>query len=351
METTISDVAGRAGVSKSTVSLVLNGRPGVSQETRELVLRAAAELGYSTRRVASSSPATRTLLLICQRYPGRSLDVLGHVYSAYIAGVRQACSAHGCDLVVLPVSAQMVDNGRSAADLMLNAVRADGALLLGLRSPDDRLLSLVRELDIPFVALGRHWSSADFSCIGIDDREALVAVVNYLVTLGHREIALVGETLVQTFMWHRLRVQGFQEGLARLGMGEKVDRIVLAATPEEGVAETLTRWPQTSAIIGIYDIWAQGVVRALKARGLSVPDDVSVVGFDNINGLGLDGGEFQTELTSVDPRQPDAGRLGVEMLLRCVEEREVAHIQTTLRWQLVQRSSSAPIARLQRGSG
>ncbi len=342
MEITISDVAERAGVSKSTVSLVLNGRPGVSPETRELVLRAAAELGYATRRASGTAPAGRTLLIVCQRYPGRSLDVLGHVYSAYIAGVKQACSAHGCDLVVLPVSAQMVDGCRSVGELMLDTVRADGVLLLGLRYPEDRLLSLVRGLGVPFMALGRHWAGADFSCIGVDDSQALMAVVEHLVALGHQEIALVGDALVQPFMWHQLRLWGFRQGLERAGMAGLVDRVVVARTPDEAVAEVLRRWPRTSAIVGMYDAWAQGVVRALEDRGLHVPRDVSVVGFDNTNALGLDLGDRKIELTSVDPRQADAGRLGTESLLRCIEEREIAHVQITLHWRLVVRSSSAP---------
>src|SRR5688572_6423025 len=127
MNITLSDVANRANVSKSTASLALNDRPGVGDETRAAVLRAAVELGYSIRRqplTPASGPANRTLLLIGQRNPGRPLDNIGRVYSAYITGVRQTVSARGAELVVLPVGAETVDNNPD--ELMLNTIQVDG---------------------------------------------------------------------------------------------------------------------------------------------------------------------------------------------------------------------------------
>ena len=343
MDVTISDVARRAGVAKSTVSLVLNGRPGVSPETRAAVLRAAGELGYAPRRsTPEGAPLTRTLLVICQRYPGRQVQEIGLVYSAYIDGVRQVTNARTCDLVVLPISAEAVDRAQTPGELMLDAVRADGILIAGLRAPDDPLLRLIRQLRVPFLALGRHWPAADFGYVGIDDQEAMARAVEYLAGLGHREIAFLGEDLTHRFMWHQLRVAGWRQGLERSQLAHLSERVVIAGSPEEGVAQALARWPQTSALIGVHDHWAQGVVRALHGRGLGVPGDVSVVGHDNTCGLdparaSLPGA---VPLTSIDPQQARAGRLGAEALLRCVEEAEIVHVQLTLRWHLAERAST-----------
>jgi LacI family transcriptional regulator len=234
----------------------------------------------------------------------------------------------------------------SPHDILLNTIQVDGVLIIGLRSINDPLLSLVKQLRVPYMALGRYWPGAEFSCIGINDRQALVAMVEYLAGLGHRHLALMSEQRVETFMWHQLRLAGFDEGLQRCGLDRCRERVVVAASPEAGVAEILARWPHTSAIVATHDNLAYDVIQALAEQGRAVPDHISVVGYDNIGGLDQRLGDnyFPPNITSIDSRQVEAGRIGADSMLRWIREPEVQHMQITLQWRLVERGSTRPVA-------
>lgn len=275
---TIGDVAKLAGVSRATVSFVLNNRPGVAADTQQRVRSAAEELGWtpSSSARALSTGRVRAVGLVLAREP----ELLGTdpFFPAFMAGIETVISETG-DGLMLQMSRfeNEVDTYRRlAADR-----RVDGVFLTDLRSDDPRP-ALVAELGLPAVAVGAPDSGTGLPSVNLDDRPAVREAVRHLVELGHRDIAYVAGP--DEFVHARRRRQAWSDALAEAGLPEGT-LLPGGFTAEGGAHATrmlLERPTPPTAIVYGNDLSATAGMAVAQDAGLRLPEDLSVVGFDDV---------------------------------------------------------------------
>jgi DNA-binding LacI/PurR family transcriptional regulator len=334
---TIADVAHRAGVSKGAVSFALNGRPGLAPATVERILAAADELGWqpSKRARALSVSKAFALGLVITRDPAvLSSDPF---FPAFIAGVESVLAPRG-QALVLQVVAPGADEAAGYRRLVQDG-RVDGVLLSDLRHDDPRL-ALLAELGLPAVTLNRPTGGSSFPAVCLDDRPGTVEVVEHLVGLGHRRIAHVAGP--PEFVHATAREQAFVAALGRAGL-EPVAIEVSDFTAAGGTVATrsLLALPQPpTAIVYANDRMAIAGLGAAQAAGLTVPDDLSIAGFDD-----SELAEYvHPGLTTVRADPFRFGEAAAQTLNRVVDgETDVPDVELPPA-QLVVRNSTAPPA-------
>ncbi|NGO67785.1 LacI family DNA-binding transcriptional regulator [Streptomyces boncukensis] len=272
-----AEVARLAGVSQTTVSLVLGGnKQGITlhEDTRRRVLAAARELGYVPDPAARRLAAARNNLLGVFSFTATFPTAVEHSYYPFLVGVEQEAAARGYDLVLFTGSSS---GSQAAAPGALERVRlADGCLFLGRHLPADGLRRLV-EHGYPAVHVGRHEELAGLAWVGVDYVAASFEVVRHLEGLGHRRVVLVREDDEAPASTDRER--GFRSGLAGPGAGDAVVRTAdpasditpgwLRARLAEGVTAFVAEETDTGAA------W-RALLAAVDGAGLSAPDDLSL---------------------------------------------------------------------------
>ena len=275
---TIADVARRANVSKGAVSFALNGRPGVSPETRARILETAANLGWtpsSSARALSTARASAVGLVMA-----RSPELLGAdpFFPPFIAGVESVLAEHGQALVLQVVhegEAELQSYRRLAA-----SARVDGVFLIDLRVDDPRP-DLLRELGLPTVLVGRCRQSGNAPLVTLDDRAGITAAVEHLIALGHRRIAHVAGP--ERFVHGTDRRQAWADALTAAGLPPApcIVSDFSAAGGATATAELLSLDERPTAIVYANDLMATAGLTVLAQNGLSVPEDISITGFDD----------------------------------------------------------------------
>lgn len=312
---TISDVARAAGVSTGAVSFALNGRPGVGEDTRERILAAAADLGWTPRHSARALSHSRAyaLGLVVARPP----ELLGAdpFFPSFIAGVEEVIAERRFALLlqaVTPGAAEHDSYRRLAA-----GGTVDGVFLTDLRAEDDRL-PLLASLGLPAVTLGRPESPSPFPAVCLDDRPGVAAAVAHLVGLGHRRIAHVAGPA--GFLHSRHRAQAWEAALAEAGVrpGPLVEADFTAAGGAAATRALLDAARPPTAVVYANDVMAVAGMAVAAERGLRVPQDLSVTGYDDIELAG----HLNPPLTTVrgDPRT--WGRAAAAALLALVDGAE-----------------------------
>lgn len=280
---TISDVARAAGVSRGAVSLALNGRPGVAHETRDRIRRAAAEIDFRPNPAARALAGARVgaLGLIVTR----DADLIGSdpFFAHFLAGVETVLAEEGYALLlqVVGIAAGEADAEERAYRRLAEDNRVDGVFLLDLRVDDPRPGLLVR-LGLPSVAVGKRPGEPPGVDVWPDDGVGIDAVVEHLLALGHRRVALVGGTPGYVHAIARraaaiaaLSARGLEPthdvgGDFTAGGGAEATSLLLAA-PE-----------RPTAVIYANDLMAIGGLGAARRAGVAVPESLSIVGFDDV---------------------------------------------------------------------
>lgn len=274
---TIGDVAARAGVSKSAVSFVFNGRPGVGDTARERILEAARELDWrpDARARALSRSRAQALGLVIRREP--ELLSTDPFFPQFVAGVESTLSTVGYALVLQVVQSEQAE--RDAYSRFAHEARVDGVFLTDLRIDDGRPAAL-EALGMPCVQLGS--AEDDPARIGLDDAAGVRRAVRHLHALGHQRIAHVAGS--DRYVHSRVRRQAWADEMTLLGMepGPVVVGDFTGASGARATHELLDHPQSPTAIIYANDIMAIAGVSAAIDRGVRVPRDLSIVGFDDI---------------------------------------------------------------------
>ena len=328
----IEDVAQRAGVSVATVSRALRGLPNVATETRLRVEAAARDLDYVSDPSAARLAAGRTRTL------GIVVPSLGSWYVARImAAVHHVWSHAGHDLLAI------VLEDHSARDRFLRDLpfrkRVDGLLLMDVPFSEDEYERLVGT-DVAVVTAGAR--SERIPSVGIDDRGAARALVEHLLNLGHRDVALLGGSLNEPFRWAGPtdRMAGVTDALDAAGITLPEHRSVItdwtsrsAATGMEALLDV--EEPPPTAVVCFSDEIAIAAMGVLRRMGIDVPREVSVVGFDD-HDLAEHVG-----LTTVHQPVDTLGRRAANLLLRRLADAEDRTRHEILPTRLVIRESTA----------
>jgi DNA-binding LacI/PurR family transcriptional regulator len=326
---TMEDVAAKAGVSRALVSLVMRDSPKVSEKRRLRVLQAAAQLGYRPNAMARGLASRRT------RTVGVLLNELHNPFYAEIMdGIDEAAALH--DYRVLIGTAGRRSRGEQAALESFLEFRADGLVLVGARLPTREILAVARTS--PVVLVARDIRSPLVDSIKNDERTGARLVVSHLVELGHRRIAHVDGGAGAGAGGRR---EGYRQAMREHGLDKHIRVIAGDYTDVAGV-QAATRLLESrrlpTAVFVANDLAAAGLIDRLEDDGLRVPDDVSVVGYDNTYLASL----HHMSLTTVDQPRPDMGRRAMDALVERMEGRRTTAVHERVRPSLVVRSSTGP---------
>ncbi|WP_386066172.1 LacI family DNA-binding transcriptional regulator [Tahibacter sp. UC22_41] len=274
---TINDIARLAGVSKKTVSRVINRSPLVQQETREKIEALIREVGYVPDPMARGL-AFRKSFLIGMVYDNPNAQYIVNMQEGALASLRGT----GFELVVHPCDSKSDDYIEGVRQFVLQH-RLHGVILVPRVSEDGALVDMLQQAGCRYARIAAVSLDEPARMIATNDRLGAVEVANYLESLGHRHIGLI--TGPQRYLSTRERGTGFVQALARRGIELPPEHIVEGGyTFESGVAcaeRLLALDPRPTAIFTLNDEMAAGVYKAAFKMGLSIPDDLSVVGFDD----------------------------------------------------------------------
>jgi DNA-binding LacI/PurR family transcriptional regulator len=304
---TLESVAAAAGVSRQTVSNVLNAPERVAPATRERVEAAIRALNYRPNRLARSL-RTRASRLLGYCYQPVIDGALNPVLDRFLHAVTDAAAAHGFHILLFTAPPGAAGLDRYAELLGQQAV--DGFILSDTEVGDPRHAWL-SERNVPFVSFGRTWTGEERGpWVDVDGAAGTAQAVRHLYDLGHRRIAFLG--------WPEGsgagddRLAGYRSACESLGVPPLVVRAEQGTEPGRAGADRLLGSPDPpTAVVCVSDLCAYGVLRALAERGLRPGHDVAVVGFDDTPAAALPG----IELTSVAQPVEQVGHAVVRLLL------------------------------------
>jgi LacI family transcriptional regulator len=338
---TARQVAERAGVSRTTVSFILNSVPGmrISAETRRRVLAAAHELGYhpdaTARRMAAGQ--TRVLGFAVRQSPDQAFA--DRFLPQVLTGMGQAAAAQGYKVLFQPFAP---DQAAQSYAQLLRERHADGLVLSGPRVDDQELAALQLE-DARIVLLGQLPGSR-LPYVDVDNVGGAAQATQHLIELGHRRIALVTNA-APVYTASGDRHAGYRRALE--GAGLAYDETLVRYgdfTPQSGRAalqELLACRPRPTAVFVASDTVALGALQAIRQHSLRVPEDIAVVGFDDIQMAEY----LDPPLTTVRLPAFGLGWSAAELLIRLITEAaDVRSPHVILDTQLVVRASSGPPA-------
>ncbi|MFF8097390.1 LacI family DNA-binding transcriptional regulator [Streptomyces sp. NPDC016675] len=315
---TLEAVAEHAGVSRATVSRVVNGAQGVRDALAERVRRAVEELGYVPNQAARSLVTRRhdAVAVVAAEPEARVFD--DPYFAQQLRGISKELTAHDNQLVLLLTEGRE-DHARVGRYLAGGHV--DGALVFSLHL-DDPLPGLVRSAGLPTVFGGRPgWDDGRDGAVYVDsdNRGGARAAVRHLAGLGRDRIAHITGPLDQTSAADRLA--GFRDLRADAGPELVARGDFTAGGGERAMRELLDRCPDLDAVFAANDLTAAGALRVLRESGRRVPDDVAVVGFDDMLPVAE---QTDPPLTTVRQDIEGMGRLMARLLLRGLDPDAVA---------------------------
>jgi LacI family transcriptional regulator len=327
--TTIREVAVRAGVSHQTVSRVINKSPFVTAATRTQVLRAIAELDYhpNANAVGLSRDRSDIVGLVVE-------SVTSPFFAQIIAGVEQGLRDHGRHLLLGSThGAPQIE----AITELLHSRRIDGMIVvLPTTSSADQTQQLVQS-GVPTVFVDVH-DDAQANTIGVDNHSGAHSATDYLIRLGHRRIGLI--TGRSDVLVSQIRVSGYRSALRqhaiRFDPGLIIPGDFSDASGRRAVDQLMALAAPPTAIFACSDEMALGALSALQQRGVNVPDDISVVGYDDIPQAST----CHPTLTTV--RQPlvEMGQLASHTICRIIDEPGQPAVRAVMGTRLIERGST-----------
>ncbi|MDQ8737643.1 LacI family DNA-binding transcriptional regulator [Paenibacillus sp. LHD-38] len=319
---TIYDVAAKASVSAMTVSRVINNTGKISEKTRAKVKRVMEELGYVPNQTARSLVLQQTKLLFLL-----ITDIMNPFYTTLARGAEDAAKRSGYRLL-FGNSDESIEKESDYVTTILTT-RVDGVLVAPAGDPSLPHLETLRKHKVPFVLLDREVPGIECDIVLGDSKDGAKRLVEHLATKGHRSIAIVNGS--PSISSARLRLQGYQEGM-KLNDLKYDDRYVFETSfgPLSDLTE-MGQWldqldPPPTAIVAGNNVLAVEMLRLLRERGISVPDEMSIVCFDDLGPYS----EVEPFLTVAAQQAYQFGYMGMQMLVERIQERE-----TVLPWKKI----------------
>ncbi len=309
-QVTLRDIAKITGFSINTVSRALNGKDEVHAETRIKILAAAEKLGYRPNRLAKGlrSNKTGTIGVVVT-------DVSNPFFSALVKGIARA--ARDLDYSIILQDSDEDYAGEEEAIQVLLAEQVDGILITPVQSQRGTIERLC-EAQFPFVLVGRFFSGLETNYVVPDDYQGGFMATEHLLKQGHRNIAMINGPLHISSA--RERFKGFSDALESHGIQINGSQVVTGAlTVEEGLAQSLSilrEKTRPSAIVCYSDFVAFGVMQGIREVGLSIPEDIAVVGFDDVRMASC----LQVSLTTIKSPKEELGKRAVQSLISRLED-------------------------------
>ena len=332
---TIKDIATEVGVSARTVSMVLNNQGRISQSTRERVIEVAKRLNYQPNILARGLVNQRTYLIgVVVPYLTSSF------FTTIMSGIEERCMDQGYD-IILGNSSSGPTSEKDAIQRMVNR-KVDGIIC----APDPRYFEFYQGLldtGLPIVEIMTHVKGSSAVSVLVDDVQGGYLAGRHLLDLGHRKIGFV--SYVEEFYEEiRLRREGLRNALLEQGVPVNREPYETSSdlTPEgtrSAVRELLSRAPDMTALLVPTDMAAIGAIRACIDSGRRVPEDISVVGYDDIDVARY---QIQYQLTTVSQPKEQVGRIAFDIIHALIEKSGPSD-GVVLQPSLVVRSTTAAV--------
>lgn len=341
MSCTIIDVAQIANVSKSTVSRVISGKGYTSPETREKVMNAIQELKYKPNAVARAMVSHRTYNIGVIIYR-KDFPIVSHpIYGKILDAILEAAESLNYSVFV---STDKEMSLRSA-DYMLEK-RVDGLVLVSRLSQE--MIGYIDSFDIPYLMVNGTAENNQVIQIVNDDRKGGRLAADHLYKLGHRQIGVIAGP--QEHRSHHLRYEGFYQRLVELGCEIHEEHMYFSPTSlfNDGYVGCSSVWERShetdngfpTAIFATNDMLALGAMRVMVEKGLSIPQDVSIIGSDNIDFANLS----NPPLTTVHTEKEKMGQDAVFMLNRLIQKLELNPMKVEYEPKLIVRGTTGPVS-------
>ncbi|WP_309119884.1 LacI family DNA-binding transcriptional regulator [Paenibacillus sp.] len=311
---TIKEIAKIAGVSPAAVSIVLNNKKGVSDETRSKISDLVAKLQYApnpnSRRLLFNKTNNITVLIKRDTSPLENI-----FYSELNRVVVDECSRYNYNLIFTSV---YYENGEVVFPQVIKSYDVDGVIFYG--DTDSEIISGLKNFELPYIVIDTHLSVSSSLCVYADYMEAAYTAASYLIELGHRRIAHIGNQLltnysVQTF-------NGFKKAMEENRFELPIHWIQLDAADEHTASDSMRRILShnelPTAIFCASDILAIGAIRCIKDHGLRVPEDISVIGIDDI----ILSRYIEPPLTTVKIDREEMAKYAVQLLIEKINDKE-----------------------------
>lgn len=330
-EPTIKDIAKATGVSIATVSRVIHGLTGYSDKTRQLVLKAAEELGYRPNALARGLVSRRTQT-IGVLFP----EVSGSYSAELLHGIEEAANDRGFSIIVCNTARE---GERTTKYLrVLREKQVDGVVFVSQFVDAAREQELL-EMRVPVMLVNTLAERGSLPHIKVDDREASREATAHLIGLGHREIAMIGGSPDDRVAGGP-RIDGYREALEASGIPYRRELVACGGFRfEDGrlaMDRLLTEAPPFTAVFAASDEMAVGAMAAARGRGLRVPHDLSIVGYDDLIFARM----CEPPLTTIRQPLAEMGRLATERLIARIEGEPGADDSVIVPHELVKRGST-----------
>ena len=336
---TMEDIARRAGVSLATVSLVLREKPGINEETRRRVFDAASALGYQKRpglTLGGGAQLQQIGVLMKARPDDAPYD--NPFYGPILASIEAACRRRQINLLVAAVPVD-VDNHPEELPRMLAEGQLDAIILVGA-FVDRTINQLLQRPGKPVVLIDAYALDASYDAVVSDNFRGAYQAVSHLIAAGHRHIGVVG-TLPDAYPSIAERRRGYEQALRDHAIEERyfADAHIVHEEVAEATAILLQRFPQVTALFCANDMVALDALAAARALGRQLPEQLSVVGFDDIETAA----HVTPALTTMRVDKGAMGRLAVQLLLHRAEAPGSSPVTAVIRPTLVERQSVARV--------
>ena len=325
---TIKDIANRLGVSVSTVSKGLNGASDISEELRQMVLDTAVEMGYATKR--SKKTENRKLCIFIENMNYESIDEFGY---DIVLGFKQNAFRHNWDVDIVPITPTFQAEEKYDTYMLKNGYC--GAFLVGFALHDEWMRQL-EDTTMPTVLFDNFIANNPNVCyIGTDSYEGIGMAVNHLFKLGHRDIAFLNGSLYS--MVSDQRQEAFESSMTELGLEIRPDLMARGYYVSDSAKYHVPGFlaAGASAIVCGNDLIAKGVMEECVQRGFRVPEDISVIGFDDISLAAT----YNPPLTTIRQERNELGKCAYVILNSLIHHISIS--KTLLRPKLIERESTA----------
>ena len=305
---TIREIAQMANVSQTAVSFVLNNKPGVSDDTRKRVLEIIEKTNFQSDR-NSKRLALNKSFNICLAY----FDTFSPFNDLFYVEVAKAMidrvGSYGYNIIMSKFEYQ---NGRLKLPEAITAKDADGVVII--QDVDSTVLDEIAKVGLPYIILDSYSDDSNVFSIGIDAHDYTRKAVKYLAEKGHEKIALIGSSFIPAF-WNQVS-NSYYRTMTELGLTWCNSWLENTADDENTAYECMERIlhsdDRPTAVFCVGDIYAIGAIRCIKKAGLRVPEDISVMGVDNI----VLGKYLEPALTTIDIHTEQMGQQGLDALMK-----------------------------------
>ncbi|MBU4047478.1 LacI family transcriptional regulator [bacterium] len=336
MNPTIKDVAELVGVHPSTVSRVINDDSRISEKTREKVFLIIKKLGYTPNAIARGLKTKRTHTL------GMLIPDITNPFFAEIArGVEDAANKNDFNIILCNTDDRLKKE-RTYLEI-LRGKRVDG-LILGTAHIKDKSILELEKNNFPYILVSRNIEELDKNCVIVDDEAGGIMATEYLIKLGHRRIAHITGPLKIRSALNRLK--GYKLALKKYGIEYRDELVGEGDFRIKGGYQVMKRFlklaePPT-AIFAANDLLALGAMQAIQKKNFHIPEDFSVIGFNDIELASF----VYPALTTIRQPMLEMGALAVKMLLRIIEEGEFNQRKIVLKPKLIIRESCKKINKI-----